>query len=174
MSLSLSALTLQTFSSGLSTLSHILKKAQEHSPQDVDSKFASARLIDDQLPLTFQVQVATNTVRKTLARLQGRETSQDGLPHWEDNETTFAQLLERLEAAKDLVSKADAAKIDERADVEVELPLGADNIFKLSCKDSVLKYSIPNFFFHINTAYSILRAKGVPVGKRDYLGSFFA
>lgn len=119
MSLTLSSLTLQTFSSGLSTLSHILKKAQDHAGGDADSVFPSARLIDDQLPLTFQVQTATSTVRKTLARLQGQED--DGQPAWEDKETTFAELFERIETAKKLISGADAAKIDERAEAEVEL-----------------------------------------------------
>ncbi|KAK4163860.1 hypothetical protein QBC43DRAFT_318838 [Cladorrhinum sp. PSN259] len=171
MSITLSSITLTTFSSGLDTLTHILKKAQEHAASqsvDADATFPSARLIEDQLPLTFQVQTTTSTVRKILARLQGQEDQP-----WEDKETTFAELFARIEKTKKLVAEADKAKIDERADVEVELPLGQTTL-KLSSKDSALNFGIPNFFFHLNTAYSILRAKGVPVGKRDYISSFLA
>ncbi|KAK3995914.1 hypothetical protein QBC44DRAFT_318751 [Cladorrhinum sp. PSN332] len=172
MALTLSSLTISTFTSGLNTLEHILKQAQEHASTqsiDADSTFPSARLIQDQLPLTFQVQTTTSTVRKVLARLQGQEDKP-----WEDKESTFAELFERIEKARKVIAEADASKIDERAEVEVELPLGGSATLKLSAKDSALNQGIPNFYFHLNTAYSILRAKGVPVGKRDYIGSFLA
>ncbi|KAK4231618.1 hypothetical protein QBC38DRAFT_354582 [Podospora fimiseda] len=167
--ITLSSLTLSTFSTGLQTLTHILQKAQSHATSqslDPDTNYPSARLIEDQLPLTFQIQNATTTIRKTLNRLQGIQDQP-----WEDTETTFAELFERIEKAKKVIEGSDKEKIDERAGEEVELPLGQTTI-KLSARDSVLNQAIPNFYFHLNTAYSILRAKGVPVGKRDYIGAW--
>ncbi|KAK4649814.1 hypothetical protein QC762_704830 [Podospora pseudocomata] len=171
MSLTLSSITISTFSKGLSTLVHILQKAEEYAASqglDANAEYINARLIDDMLPLTFQVQNATNTVRKTLTRSQGKADQP-----WEDGEKTFADLYARIEKARQVIKEADAAAIDAKADETVDLALGPTTI-KIVSRDSVLNQGIPNFFFHLNTAYAILRSKGVPVGKRDYIGSFLA
>ncbi|KAM7200840.1 protein of unknown function (DUF1993) domain containing protein [Naviculisporaceae sp. PSN 640] len=169
MTLTLSSVVLPTFSRGLDTLTHILKAAQEHAATngiDADATYPNARLVEDMRPLTFQVQNSTRTVLRVVHRLQG--TAEDT---WEDNETTFADLYARIEKAQELIKKADAKAIDERAETEVEVPFGPQT-FKFTAKDSALNQGIPNFFFHLQTAYAILRAQGVPIGKRDYISSF--
>ncbi|KAK4188594.1 hypothetical protein QBC35DRAFT_495881 [Podospora australis] len=169
MATQLSSVVINYFSKGLSTLQHILQKAEEHAAsqgKDATAEFIDAKLIDDMKPLTFQVQNSTSTVRKTLYRLQGQEDQP-----WEDNEKTFADLYARVEKARKLIQDADQGKIDELADSEVDLPLGPTTL-KTTARESALNQGIPNFSFHLITAYAILRSKGVPVGKRDFIGSF--
>lgn len=118
-SITLSEVVLSTYSKGLDTLTHILKAAQEHAQAngiDADATYPNARLIDDMLPLSFQVQNVTRTVLKVVNRLQGTEEEV-----WENDEKTFADLYKRIEKAKNVIQGADAKLIDERADVEVEL-----------------------------------------------------
>lgn len=119
MSLTLSSITISTFSKGLSTLVHILQKAEEYAASqglDANAEYINARLIDDMLPLTFQVQNVTNTVRKTLTRSQGKADEP-----WEDGEKTFAGLYARIEKARQVIKEADAAAIDAKADETVDL-----------------------------------------------------
>ncbi|KAK3681814.1 hypothetical protein B0T22DRAFT_472869 [Podospora appendiculata] len=167
--ITLSELVIPTFTNGLKTLTHILQAAEAHAKAnglDADAEYVGARLIDDMLPLSFQVQNATTNIRKTLNRVTGAEDQP-----WEDNEKTFAELYKRIDRAQALLSAVDAAKIDAASDNEVLLPFGPQGI-KLSAKASVLNQAIPNYFFHVQTAFAILRSKGVPIGKRDFIGSF--
>ncbi|KAL2134418.1 hypothetical protein VTI74DRAFT_257 [Chaetomium olivicolor] len=171
MALTLSEVVLPVFSKGLNTLAHILTVAEEHAKSnnlDPDTEYPNARLIDDMLPLSFQVQNATSTVRRTLARLEGKEDQP-----WEDNEKTIADLRARVAKAQELLASADRGLVDKRAEEVVELPLGKQSV-QLTAKASALNQGVPNFFFHLQTAYTILRAKGVPIGKKDYIGSFLA
>lgn len=119
MTLTLSEVVIPTFSKGLNTLTHILTAAQEHAKAhnlDADAEYPGARLIDDMLPLAFQVQNATKTVHLTLARLQGKEAQP-----WENDEKTVADLLARVERARELLKSADAAAVDARAEETVTL-----------------------------------------------------
>ncbi|KAL0932642.1 uncharacterized protein CTRU02_211605 [Colletotrichum truncatum] len=158
-----------TFIKGLKTFDHILTKAEEHAKANgVDvNTYAEARIIEDQLPLTFQVQNATKTVKTNLVRLTGVE-----LEPSENTEKTVADLHKRIQETLDLLSKVDAATVNAKGDDEVDLPIFGGKTLKLSAKAASLNHGIPNFFFHLNAGYAILRAKGVPVGKADYLGSF--
>ncbi|KAK3369642.1 hypothetical protein B0T24DRAFT_669033 [Lasiosphaeria ovina] len=170
--LTLSQVVLPTFTRGLTTLSHILTVAATHAKSadlDADAEYAPAQLIADMKPLTFQVQTATTTVRKALARLLG---AQDAAPAWADDEKTLADLQARIASTQALLAAADAATIDARAAEIVEVPFWG-SVYKLAGQDAALKQAIPNFFFHVQTAFAILRAKGVPIGKRDYLSNFF-
>ncbi len=113
MSLTLSSVVLPTFNKALSTLSHILTAAAEHAKTqnlDADAEYLAARLAPDMLPLTFQVQNATTTVRRTLARIEGRED----VP-WADDEKTIDDLLARVAKAKALLEGYDGAIVDGRA-----------------------------------------------------------
>ncbi|KAJ4354713.1 hypothetical protein N0V85_009597 [Neurospora sp. IMI 360204] len=171
MSIQLSELVLSTFSKGLHTLSHILDIAEQHASSQglsADTEYPNARLIEDMNPLTFQIQNATKHIKNTLARLQGQE-----IQPWENKETTIAELRERIAKAQKLVEEADAKVIDSVAEQPVDLVLGSTTV-KSTGKGSVLGHSIPNFFFHVQTAYAILRSKGVPIGKKDYIQSFLA
>ncbi|GKT67066.1 helix-turn-helix-domain containing protein type [Colletotrichum tofieldiae] len=157
------------FIKGLKTFDHILNKAEEHAKaNNVDANtYPEARLVEDQLPLTFQVQNATKTVKTNIARLTGVE-----LEPFENKEKTIEDLHKRIQEALDLLSKVDAAAVNAKADNEVDLPIFGGKVLKVTAKEAALSHGVPNFFFHLNAGYAILRSKGVPVGKADYLGSF--
>ncbi|KAK0631087.1 hypothetical protein B0T17DRAFT_616653 [Bombardia bombarda] len=169
--ITLSTLVTETFSKGLKTLTHILEVAEKHAKENgVDANtYLDARLIDDMKPLSFQVQVATNTVAKTISRLQGLPDATDA---WTSDETTVEQLHARIKKAEAIIAAADASVIDAKAGEQVDLPFGPQ-ILQLTARESALNQGIPNFYFHVQTAYAILRAQGVPIGKRDYISSFF-
>ncbi|KAK1708572.1 hypothetical protein BDP67DRAFT_410725 [Colletotrichum lupini] len=157
-----------TFTKGLKTFDHILTKAEEHAKaNNVDvNTYPEARLVEDQLPLTFQVQNATKTVKTNISRLTGVE-----LEPYENTEKTIADLHKRIKDALELLSKVDAAMLTPRL---TRKPIFGGKTLKVTAKEAALSHGVPNFFFHLNAGYAILRSKGVPVGKADYLGSFVA
>ncbi|KAF4441123.1 hypothetical protein FACUT_2891 [Fusarium acutatum] len=168
---SLYDLIIPTFIKGLQTFDHVLTKAEQYAKEkglNADEVFPQARLVDDQLPLVFQVQTATKAVQTTIGRLTGVEPT-----FFEDNEKTIADLHARIQKALEVVKSVKPEDVNSREDVKVELPR-PDKILHLTVKDATLYHGQTNFFFHIVTGYSILRAKGVPIGKGDYLGSFLA
>ncbi|KAK7745803.1 hypothetical protein SLS53_002520 [Cytospora paraplurivora] len=154
---------------GLTTYDHVLSKAEEYAKEkglDVDATFFEARLIEDQLPLSFQVQNTSKLAQIILGRL----TAESVTP-FEAEEKTVAGLRKLVQKTLDLLKSADAAKAAGKEETEIELPaLGGTH--KVTVKAAALNHGLPNFFFHLITGYSILRAKGVPVGKADYLSSF--
>ncbi|KAB5511335.1 hypothetical protein GE09DRAFT_1165348 [Coniochaeta sp. 2T2.1] len=169
--LTLSQLILPTFTKGLKTLDHILTRAEQHAASkglDPDAEYPDTRLIDDMNPLTFQVQTTTKAVRVTLSRCLGQD-----LEAWRDEEKTIADLHKRVGLALMLLEGVDAKTIDDQAGEVIELPF-AGLTLRLAARDAALNHGLPNFFFHISTAYAILRSKGVPIGKADYLGGFLA
>jgi hypothetical protein len=156
------------FIRGLTQLSHNIEKAESWANENNVSleHLAKARLTEDMLPLTFQVQFACNVAKGVLHRVAGTE--------WvvmEDNETTTAQLKDRIERTLKLLhdaeGKKDAFEGKEELEVAVQVP-GKE--FKFSGSVYISYWCIPNFFFHITTAYDILRKEGVPLGKPDFLG----
>ncbi|KAL8404782.1 hypothetical protein RB594_009596 [Gaeumannomyces avenae] len=157
------------FAKGLKTMDAILTKAEAHAAeQGVDAEtYPGEKLVEGMLPLSFQVQVVSNTAKKWVQRITGAE-----LPEWEDNETTMAQLHARVKKTLDLLATVDATAVNGKEDNVVELQMGKAGSRNLPAKDYTFNYAIPNFFFHLQTAYAILRAKGVPLGKSDYLGPF--
>ncbi|KAK3388785.1 hypothetical protein B0T20DRAFT_511407 [Sordaria brevicollis] len=168
--LSLYDISIPTFLRGLHTLKHILVTATKHAQvTDISLKeMPSWSLTEDMKPLTFQVQVASNTGKKFIDRLTGTEG-----PVFKDDETTIEQLIERCQHTIDMLNKVDRNTIDEAhaKNNTINLQL-KDKVFNMTPQHYVTKFAVPNFFFHINTAYSILRMKGVPIGKMDYLGGF--
>ncbi|KAM0277719.1 hypothetical protein ACHAQH_005579 [Verticillium albo-atrum] len=168
-SLSLYDVVVPTFTKGLKTFDHILTKTEEYakaSNLNVDGVFVEGRLIEDQKPLVFQVQNISRIVRVTVARLIGKE-----LDPLEDTEKTIVELHKRIQGALEVLKTVDVSVANRRVKELVELT-AAGQKQTLTVQDAVLYHSLPNFFFHLNTAYSILRAKGVPLGKADYIGSF--
>jgi hypothetical protein len=164
----LSESSIGVFIHGVTALLSILKKAAEHKDAET---FASSKLFDDMLPLTFQVQMVSNTAKKSVWRL----TADPALEvSWPDDEKTLEELIARTEKTLDMLKTADNALVDTKNDSSVDLAMGKRGNFKISGKEYVLSYALPNFFFHLVTAYGILRSKGVELGKSDYLGSFMA
>jgi hypothetical protein len=122
------------------------------------------RLIADMFPLSRQVQIACDTAKGAVARLAGVE-----VPKHDDTEQTVAELKARIAKTLDFIGSVPAAKIDGSEEREVVLRLGGQER-KFTGLQYLLGHAWPNFYFHVTTAYNILRANGVELGKRDFIG----
>ena len=151
----------------LTALSAILDKAAEHArTSGIDpAELVNARLAPDMFPLARQVQIATDHAKGAAARLSGRE-----IPKFEDTEASFEELKARIAKTLDFVSSVEVGEIDSSGDSEITLNIGGQPR-TFTGQRYLLHSALPNFFFHVTTAYDILRAKGVPLGKRDYMGA---
>jgi hypothetical protein len=154
------------FRLGLGNLSAILDKASAHCEErKIDPAFILGdRLSPDMLPFTRQVQLSSDFAKNTMARLAGREP-----PRFEDTETTFHALKERVARALDAVEGVPAAEVDGSEDRLIVITVAAVER-RFRGQDYLLHFALPNFFFHLTTAYAILRHDGVPLGKRDFIG----
>ena len=162
------------FSNAFKMLAVLLKKAEEHvasnGAEGGPDALASKRLIDDMLPLSFQIQAASNTAKKSLFRMSGGKLAAES---WADEEKTLEDLQARIQKTIDLLDSANADEINAMTDNDVELAFGSSRPpIHLPASDYIFAYAIPNFFFHVQTAYAIVRAEGVPVGKTDFLRPF--
>jgi hypothetical protein len=170
MSLSMSKASVPAFVRGLNVLSHLLKKGEEHAAQAgiAPEAMLGARLADDMLPLSAQVQRASDASKFTVQRLSGGDA-----PKFADDETSFAQLQERIANTIAYLQSVDAAQIDAGSGREVSLKFGSFGA-NFTGESYLLTFALPNFYFHVVTAYDILRNQGVKLGKLDYLGAFDA
>jgi hypothetical protein len=125
--------------------------------------FLGFRLAPDMRPFSFQVQVACDAAKFTAARLAGVEA-----PRLEDNETTIAELQARIASTLEFLDGLDEAQFEGAAEREVRLSFLPDKWIRGD--DYLLEFAIPNFYFHVTTAYDLLRLAGVAVGKQDYIG----
>lgn len=141
---------------GVNVLIDILRKATLQPDADT---FPSASLIDDMKPLIFQIQSVSHTVTKTLSKLTGTK-----IEGWEDNETTMEELIARAEKTLALLKDIDRKSLEGRDAIEIKMPMG-----QFTGTQFILGFGVPNMFFHLQIAYAILRMKGVPLGKDDYL-----
>jgi hypothetical protein len=116
-------------------------------------------------PLARQVQVACDTAKGAVARLAGAE-----IPKYEDTEQTLAELKARIARTLDFVASVPAAKIDGSEEREVVMKMRGQDV-KFSGLQYLFGHAWPNFYFHVTTAYNILRANGVELGKRDFIGN---
>jgi len=155
------------FANALRNLSAILDKAQAHAEaKKLDpAVLGSLRLIADMFPLARQVQVACDTAKGAVARLAGAE-----IPKYEDTEQTIAELKARIARTLDFVASVPAAKIDGSEEREVVMKMRGQDV-KFSGLQYLFGHAWPNFYFHVTTAYNILRANGVELGKRDFIGN---
>jgi len=155
------------FANALRNLSAILDKAQAHAEaKKLDpAVLGSLRLIADMFPLARQVQVACDTAKGAVARLAGAE-----IPKYEDTEQTIAELKARIAWTLDFVASVPAAKIDGSEEREVVMKMRGQDV-KFSGLQYLFGHAWPNFYFHVTTAYNILRANGVELGKRDFIGN---
>ena len=126
--------------------------------------FLTLRLAPDQFPLTRQVQIACDTVKLALAYLTGQPAQPQ-----EDNETTIEQLQARIGSIITLLDRLTAADFEGAAKRVVSQPRWKGEW--MNGEDYFIQHAVPNFYFHLTTAYAILRHNGVVVGKRDYLGA---
>ena len=155
------------FLRGHAILSDVLRKgeahAQDHKIQP--SALLTARLFPDMFPLTGQVQAACDTAKRATARLVGVEP-----PRFEDDEATFDELYVRIQRTSEFVERHQPEAFRNGNARRIELKLSA-GLVTLTAEEYLARFALPNFYFHVATAYDILRHNGVPLGKRDYLGN---
>ncbi len=165
MSISMSSASLPVFRTMLCNLSHFLDKAQAF----VDLKkcdpgaLTQFRLAPDMLPFTRQILIACDAAKNGAARIAGVEP-----PRFEDNEQTIADLKARIQKTLDYLATIRPEQIDGTEDKDITFPVGKES--RTMKGEAYLKHWVlPNMFFHVTTAYAILRHNGVDLGKRDYL-----
>jgi hypothetical protein len=165
MPLSMSQIAIPTFLQGLKGLSAVLAKAdaQAQAKGIADAAYLQARLYPDMLPMSKQVQIASDFSKGAVARLAGVEG-----PVYEDNEATFAELKARVDKTIAFIQGVDPAKLDGSEDREVTLMRRGETIL-VKGQPYLMEQALPNFWFHVTTAYGLLRHQGVEVGKRDFL-----
>jgi len=167
MSISMHSASAPVFVKMLTSLSKWLDAAEAHA---VAKKFdpnvlLAARLAPDMLPFTNQVQIATDHAKGAMARLAGIE-----IPKYEDNEASIAELKARVRKTIDFVQSVPAAQVDGSEERDVVLPRRSGTL-NLKGEGYLLQFAMPNFYFHVTTAYALLRHNGVEIGKADYLGA---
>lgn len=146
-------------------LAALLAKAEGHagtSGADV-STFLEARLAPDMHPLIRQIQMVSDSAKGGAARLAGVTP-----PSYADTETTWAEIKERLAKTIAFVETIERGQLDGAETRTIELPLPGRTM-TFTGADFLMRFSLPNFYFHVVTAYGILRTQGVPLGKMDYL-----
>ena len=154
------------FANMLRNLSALIDKAEVHcATKKIDpAALTTYRLYPDMFPFTRQVQIACDTAKGAVARLAGAE-----IPKYEDTEQTFAELKARIAKTIDFIESMGASKIDGSEEKEIVLAMrSGERRFK--GMQYLLGHAYPNFYFHVTTAYAILRHNGVDVGKGDFIG----
>ncbi len=151
----------------LGNLSSILDKAQAHvdAKKLADASLTGYRLFPDMLPMTSQVQIACDTAKGVVARLAGVD-----IPVFEDNEKTLADLKARIALTIAFIQTIPPGKIDGTEEKEIVIKRG-DKETRYKGMQFLLGHAVPNFYFHVTTAYNILRHNGIEIGKRDFLGN---
>jgi uncharacterized protein len=167
MKVSMYALSAELFANALGNLSWILEKSANNAAQrKIDPNvLLAARLAPDMLPLTRQVQVASDIAKNSVARLAGQEP-----PRFEDNEASFEQLRTRIARTIDFLKGVPSSALEGAEMRDIKLPAG-ERTLEFKGLDFLERWAIPNVFFHVTTAYNILRHNGVDLGKRDFINA---
>ncbi len=165
MPLTMYSASVPVFSRMLTNLDAWLDKAQAHADaKKFDSTvFCGARLAPDMLPFSKQVQIACDTAKFCVARLAGTES-----PKFDDTEATIAELKQRVRKTIDYVASVDVQGIVGSETREVTMPRPGGAVV-MQGGAYLQGFALPNFYFHLTTAYNLLRMKGVQIGKLDYL-----
>jgi len=165
MSLSLYQSSVPVFERSLAAFLGILEKGEAHAKaRKFDpANYMAVRLTPDMWPLVRQIQAFCDHAKNAAFRLAG-----DGPPVIENTETTIAELRARVEATLAQLKAIDAKTVHAAAERDVVFPVGP-NRMKMQGANYLLHFALPNFYFHLTTAYDILRGAGVEIGKRDFL-----
>lgn len=129
-----------------------------------EAELLEARLAPDMRPFTAQVQMSSDTAKNTIARLSGMQA-----PAMPDTEASLAELKDRCRRTIDFVQSVDRSSIEAGAEREIVLSFPNGVGYRFQGGDFLTGFALPNFFFHVTTAYALLRSKGVNVGKSDFL-----
>ena len=164
--------TVPVFKKALKVLSNILEKGLEHAStkaterQPTEKHFDALlndRLVFDQFPLVMQIRIACDNAKGGAARLAEIEA-----PKFEDNEKTIEELRVRIQKTMAFLDSIKPEQIIGKEEIKVSLPYFPNKYF--TGLEYVTEYLLPNFYFHLTTAYAILRKNGVNVGKADFMG----
>jgi len=168
MPFSMSAASLSVFETGLNTLSALLDKAEAFAAgKKIDPVvLLRTRLAPDMFDFTRQVQTVSDQARRGAARLAGAAP-----PSAPATETTIGELKARLAKTIAYLKTLDSKQIDASADRDIKFPLGGGATGQMKGADYLNFFVLPNYYFHLTTAYDILRHCGVEIGKRDFIGS---
>jgi hypothetical protein len=166
MAISMSSASLPVFKSMLGNLNHLLDKAQIFIDEKKcdPSAITQYRLAADMLPFTRQILIACDAVKNGVARLSGVEA-----PKFPDDETTISELKLRIQRTLDYLNTVSPSAIDGTEHKEITFPVGREATRTMQGEAYLLHWVMPNLFFHVTTAYNILRHNGVQIGKIDYL-----
>jgi hypothetical protein len=168
MAVSLHQASVPIFERCLNAFSAIVDKAAAHAAaHKVDpSVYLATRLRPDMLDFVHQTQIFCDFAKNTTGRLGGGE-----VPKFEDSETTFDDIKARIKKTVDYITSVSARDVDAGANREIVFPMGPNAKMKMKGDDYLLHYALPNFYFHLTTAYDLLRFNGVDIGKRDFMGA---
>ena len=157
------------FKQMLTALKTILAQASEHATaKSIEpDAYLQARLAPDMFPLLKQVQIAADFSRGVAARLSGVD-----VPKFDGNEKSFADLDVLLTQTLAFLDTVNAAQFEGKESAEIVLRPGTPKEKKLTGQTYLANYGLPQFFFHVTTAYDILRHNGLPIGKRDFMGAY--
>lgn len=169
MTISMHAASVPVFKQMLGSLGEILARAEAHATERKIEPAAllQSRLYPDMLPLTRQVQIACDFAKGVTARLAGAQ-----VPVYDDQEQTFADLRALVARTIAFVDGLDAEKFDGSHEREIVTRPGTPKERRFDGQSYLLSYGLPQFFFHVTTAYALLRHNGVEIGKRDYMGAY--
>ena len=168
MNVTLYSASVPVFVQLLTALRGVLQKAES---QAAERKFPpeallQARLYPNMFPLTRQVQIATDFAKGACARLAGLEP-----PQYADTEQSFPELVARIDRTLDFLGELAPAQIEGQESRQVELRVGGRSL-SFQGLPYLLHFALPNFYFHVTTAYAILRHNGIEIGKADFVGPF--
>ena len=169
MSLTMYSASVPVFVRMLGNMLNWLDKAEAHAmARKFDSgNYLGLRLAPDMLPFNRQIQIASDGAKGCVARLAGVEP-----PKFDDNEATLADLRERVRKTIDYVNSVPASAIDGSEERDIVIPMRTRDALQFKGQFFVQHWALPNFFFHITTAYALLRHAGVELGKADFLAVY--
>ena len=166
MSLSIHAVTVPVYTRALTQLAAMLDKAAESAERrKIEPRvLLEMRLAPDMFPLTRQVQIACDFAKGSVARLAGQE-----VPKWADDEASIADLKARIDKTLAFIASVPAAELEQAPGRTISMMMRGENR-SFEALPYLLQMALPNFWFHVTTAYAILRHAGVELGKRDFIG----
>ncbi len=170
MPITLYAASIPVFRQMLTSLNDILVKAEAHAgAKKIDpNALLQARLFPDMFPLLRQVQLASDFAKGTSARLAGAD-----VPVYEDKEQSFADLHARIAKTLAFIESLSPEQIDGRPEQEIVIQPDTPRERRFASQSVYLMhYGLPQFFFHVTTAYALLRHNGIDIGKRDFVGTY--
>ncbi|MDP1732250.1 MAG: DUF1993 domain-containing protein [Devosia sp.] len=166
MTISMYSASVPVFTRMLRNLLAILEKAEANAAERriKPEVLAGARLAPDMYPLSFQIQSATDRTKFFVARVTGQQA-----PSWADDEQTLADLRARINKGLEFLATVRPEELDGTEEKLIPLKVRGEEV-RVRAQDYLLNNVTPNFYFHVTTAYDILRHNGVPIGKRDFVG----